>query len=257
MEPIATIINNSKTFSRSPLGIIALFIILVYGFASLVVGASDNLVAEERIIIVYFMVCFPVLVLCVFGWLVSTHHEKLYTPDDFKNENDFIEIVKHREDTVSRISEIDKTIVRQVGAVLNSEDIVSKFRNIDDLENNLNEIAKNITGEIRRNAFIRIDASKFVGDKNSVFELPVNAFGVAQELFDEIFYLLNGHVRPFTYGYSWVLQNSVTGSVIRSQGMINNTPIGVEFFDKRPLETTGIMAGQSFVVTKPYKATDL
>jgi lipopolysaccharide export LptBFGC system permease protein LptF len=63
---------------RNPLGIIALFIVLIYGFASLVLTFGANLQSEERLPIVWFLVLFPVLALVVFGWLVSRHHAKLY-----------------------------------------------------------------------------------------------------------------------------------------------------------------------------------
>jgi hypothetical protein len=86
--------NDAKSFgevaidlSRSPLGIIALFIVLVYGFASLVVTFGSSLTASEKAPLVYFLVLFPVLVLSVFAWLVSRHWNKLYGPDQFKDEN--------------------------------------------------------------------------------------------------------------------------------------------------------------------------
>ena len=36
---------------------------------------------------------FPILVLVVFGWLVSRHFNKLYAPSDYRNENLFYQIV--------------------------------------------------------------------------------------------------------------------------------------------------------------------
>ena len=68
--------NDAKSFgdvaiglSRSPLGIIALFIVLVYGFASLVTTLGDSLNPSEKTPLVYFLVLFPVLVLFVFASL--------------------------------------------------------------------------------------------------------------------------------------------------------------------------------------------
>ena len=60
----------AKGLARNPLGIIALFIVLVYGFASLVTLFSSSLSVGERLPLVYFLVVFPVLVLVVFTWLV-------------------------------------------------------------------------------------------------------------------------------------------------------------------------------------------
>ena len=90
--------SNLKTFgetafklSRNPLGIIALFIVLVYALASLVISFSNSLQQpSERLPLVWFLVLFPVIVLLVFAWLVSKHHEKLYSPKDFRQEENFI-----------------------------------------------------------------------------------------------------------------------------------------------------------------------
>src|SRR5207237_3070984 len=54
---------TAKGLARNPLGIIALFIVLVYGFASLVTAFAGSFTAEERLPLIYFLVLFPVLVL--------------------------------------------------------------------------------------------------------------------------------------------------------------------------------------------------
>jgi CheY-like chemotaxis protein len=82
--------DNAKGLARNPLGIIALFIVLVYGFASLVVGLSNNLDSSDRQPIIWFLVIFPVLVLASFTWLVSERHTKLYAPSDYKEDDSFI-----------------------------------------------------------------------------------------------------------------------------------------------------------------------
>lgn len=81
--------ETAKGLSRNPLGIIALFIVLVYAFAALVVGVG-KMEAGERLPLIWFLVLFPVLVLGVFAWLVSCHHRKLYAPEDFKDETHFV-----------------------------------------------------------------------------------------------------------------------------------------------------------------------
>lgn len=81
--------ESAKGFTKSPLGIIALFIVLVYGFASLVVGLGQG-ISEHIAPLIYFMVFFPVIVFFGFLWLVANHHNKLYGPSDFKNEDNFM-----------------------------------------------------------------------------------------------------------------------------------------------------------------------
>lgn len=88
-----TFAESAKGFTKSPLGIIALFIVLVYGFASLVVGLGQG-ISEHVAPLIYFMVFFPVLVFFGFLWLVANHHNKLYGPSDFKNEENFMNVMK-------------------------------------------------------------------------------------------------------------------------------------------------------------------
>lgn len=84
--------QSAKDLSRNPLGIIALFIVLVYGFACLLFGFSaDTLTPPERTLLIWFVILFPVLVLVLFGWLVSKHHKKLYAPSDYRDDNSFLQ----------------------------------------------------------------------------------------------------------------------------------------------------------------------
>jgi len=83
--------DNAKSLARNPLGIIALFIVLVYGFASLVTAAGGNLTPAERLPLIYFMVLFPVLVLGVFSWMVCKHWLKFFGPGDFPNPGDYMD----------------------------------------------------------------------------------------------------------------------------------------------------------------------
>lgn len=82
--------ETAKGLARNPLGIIALFIVLVYGFASLVTAFAGSFTATERLPLIYFLILFPVLVLGVFSWLVSKHSGKLFAPSDFKDEENYV-----------------------------------------------------------------------------------------------------------------------------------------------------------------------
>lgn len=86
------IIDAAKGLARNPLGIIALFIVLVYGFASLVTAFAGSFTYDERLPLIYFLILFPVLVLAVFAWLVSKHSGKLFAPADFKNEENYVKM---------------------------------------------------------------------------------------------------------------------------------------------------------------------
>ena len=77
-------------FARNPLGIIALFIVLVYGIAALFLAFTGNLTEMERLPLVYFLAVFPILVLIAFSWLVSRHAPKLYAPGDFEKDESYL-----------------------------------------------------------------------------------------------------------------------------------------------------------------------
>jgi hypothetical protein len=85
MNGLATFTKSARDLSKTPLGIIALFIVLVYGLAALVVGFS-KLPPNEVLPLIWFLVAFPVLVVMLFGWLVSHHHTRLYHPMDIPAE---------------------------------------------------------------------------------------------------------------------------------------------------------------------------
>ena len=83
--------EQAKGMYRNPLGIIALFLSLIYVLACLVLGSIiTKLSASERLPLIWFIVIFPILILLAFYHLVTTHHTKLYAPIDFKNEENFI-----------------------------------------------------------------------------------------------------------------------------------------------------------------------
>lgn len=87
--------NNAKGLTRNPLGIIALFVSLIYGFACLVLSTSiSNLVANnERLPLIWFIIIFPIIILIAFIYLVVNHHEKLYAPGDFRGDDAFIQTI--------------------------------------------------------------------------------------------------------------------------------------------------------------------
>lgn len=84
--------DSAATLSRNPLGIIALFIILVYGVAALTTISSSTLDSSERLPLIYFLITFPFVVLGVFGWLVSRHSSKLFAPQDFRDESNYVQM---------------------------------------------------------------------------------------------------------------------------------------------------------------------
>lgn len=90
MNSVKEFSEGAKTLARNPLGIIALFIVLVYGFAALTTVSNSTSGAEQKPLI-WFLTLFPVAVLVVFAWLVACHHKKLYGPGDYRDDRSFLE----------------------------------------------------------------------------------------------------------------------------------------------------------------------
>jgi hypothetical protein len=88
--------QTAVKLSQGPLGIIALFIVLIHGFASLVLGFAVDIGDGNRSVLVWFLVLFPVGVFLVFAWLVSCHHQKLYPPQAFRQEEHFVHLAYGR-----------------------------------------------------------------------------------------------------------------------------------------------------------------
>jgi hypothetical protein len=91
--PLREFGTTAKSLSRNPLGIIALFIVLVYGLACIVIIGS-SMTPPERMPIIYFLIIFPFVVLGVFTYLVSFRAGQLFAPADFKNEETYLELQK-------------------------------------------------------------------------------------------------------------------------------------------------------------------
>jgi hypothetical protein len=92
---MSLITDSAKSLARNPLGIIALFIVMIYGFASLVLtaGGASLQTTSERLPIIWFLTLFPVAVLGVFAWLVAYHNENLYAPGDYAKDESFLKAV--------------------------------------------------------------------------------------------------------------------------------------------------------------------
>lgn len=104
-------IKSAKEYARNPLGIVALFISLIYGFASLLLGTSaDKLDSIEKWPLLIFIVTFPFAVLLVFYKLVTNHHGKLYSPSDYQSDASFLSTLS-RSEKYERVETIAKEIL--------------------------------------------------------------------------------------------------------------------------------------------------
>jgi len=86
--------NTAKGLAKNPLGILALFIVLVYSISAALVFSKTTLTPHERMPIICFLIAFPVLVLAVFIYLVVKHHEKLFAPSDFRSDEAYMQTLR-------------------------------------------------------------------------------------------------------------------------------------------------------------------
>ena len=246
--------DAARGLAKNPLGIIALFIVLIYGFASLVVGFSSRLEASERKPIIWFLVVFPVIVIGVFGWLVSRHHQKLYAPKDFSSDESFVNMYD-RSRPREGLQDLEQQIGTRIREALTSEELVrSMGGNRETIKARLNEAAIQVTAGIKASSFIAIDARQFTDDDTMIFELPVSAFASVEDLANEIYFMLVRFVDPYTYGYSWILQNESSGRLLEYAGMITRELPGIPCSDPRSLKEVGIEPGDVLVVKHPKKS---
>ena len=115
MTNLKDLTGSAKDLSKNPLGIIALFIVLVYGFACLLFGfTSENLAPDEKQPIILFVVIFPVVVLFVFTWLVAKHHDKLYAPSDYREDKSFLQTLSTQAKTPRESTKENELLIQEL-----------------------------------------------------------------------------------------------------------------------------------------------
>jgi hypothetical protein len=238
----------AKGLARNPLGIIALFIVLIYGFAALTLGISSTLQPGERIPLVWFLVVFPFVVLLTFGWLVSKHHEKLYAPGDYKSDEGFLSGVQARARHTAQLQMQQDELKSRVRETL----IASSDSNVE-FKKKLEVLVERVSDEIDKATTLTIDARDFLDNPSAVFLYPTATFETLNDLTDEVYFMLEGAVRPFEYGHSWVLRNRGTGEIVKNARMITRAEPGVPLQDRRSLGEVGIQSGTTLIVERAPK----
>lgn len=129
---IGDLSTSTKAVTKNPLGIIALFIFLIYSIASLILGvAADALTVGQKWVFVVFLGFFPILVLGSFVWLVVNHSVKLYSPADFRDDNSYIAL--NRKLRVMEIKQ-DAHEVDPRGNIEDAKVALSELMSIDEID---------------------------------------------------------------------------------------------------------------------------
>lgn len=95
---------SSRDSVRTPLGVVGLFIVLVYAIGSLAFTLQSDVSEAQRWVLVVFVVVFPVVVLGVFLFLVTRAFGRLYAPSDFRSDEAFLDFTRgfSRDDTIAK-----------------------------------------------------------------------------------------------------------------------------------------------------------
>jgi hypothetical protein len=101
-------------YIRSPLGIIGLFVTLIYGISSwLFSGILTELDHSLQKILVGFIVLYPLILLAAFIFLVTKHHTKLYAPKDFRDDSNFLQYSSNNS-IKDKIDEYDPSLAKKL-----------------------------------------------------------------------------------------------------------------------------------------------
>jgi hypothetical protein len=82
-------LEGVRDYVRSPLGIIGLFVVLVYGLGIVAFGVSSSLDSGQRWVLVLFVVGFPCVAFGAFLYLVLKAPRSMYGPRDFRSDEAF------------------------------------------------------------------------------------------------------------------------------------------------------------------------
>ena len=168
--------GSLKDLVKNPIGIVALFISLIYSIANLVLGVTANsLTPEERFPIVIFIVLFPVVVLGVFYLLVSRHHGKLYAPGDYKDDTSFLRTLSQEE----REQKLEKEAEEALPAPLATDAVTgptslgvlaSPTQRITDIRNELQVIESLVISKFESELNQRAERDVAIGDTGANFD---------------------------------------------------------------------------------------
>ena len=180
--------ENFKHGIKNPLGIIGLFLVITEAITSLVISNS-SLNDMLNLLLVLFIVLFPFAVLVVFYLLVSKHHEKLYSPSDYKDESYFVgtygynNVTKKKEVTVlTENDNCQKDVeVNNTGMTLEDVDFLKKaLLSIMDTQSQMISTQEGIRIlEERRNS-LEESIDDYICEKEYDFDLKVSVSKIAR-----------------------------------------------------------------------------
>lgn len=260
MEPL----RGVRDYVRNPIGIIALFISLIYGVASILLGTTASQLTEaERWPIIVFIVIFPVLVLFTFYKLVTKHHVKLYSPSDYRQDSSFIKVASDEEveekidreasESVGQIKQVPLTLQKKVIPQIKPE-IATIIKETFDIENKvISKLERDHRTTAQRNVKIGnshaiFDAVFQQGNTITAYEIKiVRSHSVLYSYLDSLLYqsILAQENIQRSFRLIIVVIHSLNNGLLQIEkrqwaNRIKGSPVNVQlrFIDKRDIDKT-------------------
>lgn len=166
--------KSAKEFTRNPLGIIALFISLIYGFASLLLNSTVEKLTEcERFLLILFIVIFPVLVLGTFYFLVTKHHWKLYAPNDYRDDSSFLRTLTPEEKNQKVEEEAKEAFEKNDVAFFENESFVAQSSKFEEFVDEIKDIEARAVRKVSRELGAEFKEDVGIGGTGVSFDAAV------------------------------------------------------------------------------------
>ena len=233
---------NNIGMVKNPLSVIAIFA----GVAEISgAGVLPFISPENQELYIWFLILFPFSLIILFFFTLNWNHKVLYAPSDYQKDESFLAGIRSSSASIEAVVNLEQTIESNINSGLES----SNLEDIKTVEGKA-KVAKAITDSIKKSSFITINAINFTGNPKDIFNLLYVAFNSLDDLTNDIYFLLENHIKPFEYGFSWVLR-SKNGNVIKNSRIITGSPKGIPCPDNRCLNEVGIEPGMEIFVTTP------
>jgi len=146
--------NIATRLARNPLGIIGLAFVLVYGIAGYT-ATSDVFQDDERKVLVYILVLFPILIIGVFYKLVTAHHTKLYAPSDYRDDANFLQSLDARISNSPKVLELEE-VTEQIKQEIEGQPLYKYTK--------LSECGKRLALILNRSPEVDLEESNAIAD---------------------------------------------------------------------------------------------
>lgn len=222
-------LNTSNAPSAAtPLWIIALFIALSEATAGIAAITTNG---TTRLIFACFAVAFPVVVFSVFVWLLIAYAPNLYAPGQYSSviTPEIYRAGIRRDEQIV----IGKAFAESVAPLLMDAGTGVSNREV------VEQLARNFDAAVEaQSVSVDLDELKpYAGE----LSIPVTNETLVGSLLNQIYFVLSPAVKPFTYGESWLLEDSL-GKVYDDIGTEWARSRGLDM-DNRPIAEAGIRPG--------------